>query len=100
MTRLHVVDTALALPRAHRARLVRHPQVHGEGARRAGECIPGLGPIGGGEHTLSRLIRVRGRFRFKIRVRGKPNPSPKPKPNPSPDSNSLTARAPGAAPLG
>ena len=34
--RLHVVDAALALPRAHAAWLVRHPHMHGEGARRVG----------------------------------------------------------------
>ena len=54
--RLHVADAALALPLAHRARSVGHPQVHGKGQRRPGERIPGVGPVGGGEHPLPRLV--------------------------------------------
>mmetsp|Transcript_22993 Transcript_22993/g.46792 ORF Transcript_22993/g.46792 Transcript_22993/m.46792 type:complete len:200 (-) Transcript_22993:355-954(-) len=56
----HVVDAALALPLAHGARLVRHPQVHGDGARRLGELIPRRRAVGGGEHPLARqLLRSR-----------------------------------------
>ena len=73
--RLHVVDAALALPRAHAAWLVRHPHMHGEGARRVGQCAPGLRPVGGGEHPLARLVSVRVRLRLRVRVR---NPSPDP----------------------
>ena len=95
LTRLHVVDAALALPRAHRARLIRHPHVHGEGARRGGECIPSLGPVGGGEYTLSRLARVRGRVKVRVRARVKVRvrfrSRVRARVTPSPDPNSLVS---------